>query len=169
MHRAPEPRRSTLGAALAASLGWRWLDLDDYYWEPTQPPFTTKRDRATRLALVSDELAGTEGVVASGSPLGWGASLEEGFDLIIFITLDTATRLERLRARELERYGVVNTAFLDWAARYDDDGFDGRSRRTHEAWLAEQRNVVRVDGAAPTDEQVNHVRRAIAGRSSVPP
>jgi len=37
---------STLGAALAKELGIAHLDADDYYWLPTTPPFTAKRDRA---------------------------------------------------------------------------------------------------------------------------
>jgi adenylate kinase family enzyme len=152
---------STLGAAIATSLGWLWIDLDDYYWEETEPPFTTKRDRATRLALVTRELASADDVVVSGSPLDWGASIEDVFDMIVFVTLETATRLQRLHARELKRYGVVNEAFLAWAARYDDDAFDGRSRRSHEAWLTRRRNVLRIDGMLTTDEQVSEVRRMI--------
>jgi adenylate kinase family enzyme len=62
---------STLGAALAASLGWAWIDLDDFYWEPTEPPFTTKRDRNVRLDLIENALANQHDVVVSGSPLAW--------------------------------------------------------------------------------------------------
>jgi adenylate kinase family enzyme len=152
---------STLGAAIAASLRWAWLDLDDYYWEQTEPRFTTKRDRFTRLALVNSELARVDDVVVSGSPLAWGASIEDTFEVIVFVTLDTATRLQRLRTRELEKYGVVNEAFLAWAARYDDDAFDGRSCRAHEAWLTGRQNVLRIDGMLATDEQVAGVRRVI--------
>ena len=153
---------STLGAALASSLGWGWLDLDDYLWEKTEPPFTKKRDRSVRLDLIRTELDKQQDVVVSGSPLAWGAPVEDAFDAIVFVTLDTATRLQRLRTRELNRRGVANEDFLAWAARYDDVHFDGRSRAAHEAWLAKKQClVVRVDGAAATDEQVAEVRRAI--------
>lgn len=36
---------STLGRAVAAGLGWRFLDTDDFFWLPTDPPFTTPRPR----------------------------------------------------------------------------------------------------------------------------
>lgn len=153
---------STLGAALASSLGCGWLDLDDFYWEKTEPPFTKKRNRGVRLDLIHTELDKQQDVVVSGSPLTWGAAVEDAFDAIVFVTLDTATRLQRLRSRELARRGVVNEDFLAWAARYDDEHFDGRSRAAHEAWLATKLClVVRVDGTIATDEQVAEVRRAI--------
>ena len=31
---------TTLGRALAGELGWTHMDSDDYYWEPTDPPYT---------------------------------------------------------------------------------------------------------------------------------
>lgn len=37
---------STLGRAVAARLGYAFLDADDFYWLPTDPPFREKRDVA---------------------------------------------------------------------------------------------------------------------------
>jgi adenylate kinase family enzyme len=34
---------STLGQALAESVGCPWLDADDFFWLPTDPPYTDKR------------------------------------------------------------------------------------------------------------------------------
>lgn len=31
---------STLGQALEQTYGFKWLDTDDYFWMPTNPPFT---------------------------------------------------------------------------------------------------------------------------------
>lgn len=51
-------------------------------------------------------------------------------------------RLSLLRAREIERLGHVDQAFLTWAAQYDDGPPDGRSLAKHRAWLAERRCMV---------------------------
>ena len=156
---------STLGRALAADLGCTWIDADDMFWLPTEPPFTTKRPRDERLAMILDALSA--GGVVSGSIVGWGGALEDSFDLIVFVTLDTAARLERLRARELERFGHVNETFLAWAARYDDDDLaEGRSRKLHEAWLADRPNVMRLDGAVSTRDQVSVVRARLQRTTS---
>ena len=98
--------------------------------------------------------------MVSGSPLGWGASVENAFDHVVFVTLAASIRLERLRARELAKRGEVNAAFLAWAASYDDEAFAGRSRKAHEAWLA-GRHVTRVDGGTSTNDQVAYVLRAL--------
>ncbi len=149
---------STLGEALATVLDARWLDLDDFYWEPTTPPFQTKRDRIARLALLLSELAKQSDAVLSGSAMNWGIELEDSFDAIVFLSLDAPTRVARLRARELARLGRVDEDFIAWAAQYDEGTFTGRSRALHEAWLATRTApVLRLRGAMPTAEQVQHV------------
>ncbi|HEY4250526.1 MAG TPA: hypothetical protein VGM87_04985, partial [Roseomonas sp.] len=137
---------STLGAAVAAALGVPHFDTDDAFWLPTEPPFTTPRPPAERLALLSERLAAHAGWVLSGSALKWGEPLAPLYDLIVFLTLDPALRMARLRRRERTRYGdrigpggdmaAASAAFLDWAATYDTAGPDRRSRTAHETWLA---------------------------------
>lgn len=149
---------STLGEALASVLGARWLDLDGFYWEPTVPPFQTKRDRSTRLMLLFAELASQPNAVLSGSAMNWGVALEDSFDVIVFLALDSATRVARLRVRELARFGHVDEEFIAWAAQYDDGTMTGRSRALHEAWLAARSApVVRLSGALPTAAQIDCV------------
>ena len=47
---------TTLSEALAAELGFVHLDADDYFWLPTPEPFTVRRDRTERLALLLADL-----------------------------------------------------------------------------------------------------------------
>jgi adenylate kinase family enzyme len=149
---------TTLGRALAAELQAAHLDLDDCYWLPTQPPYRHKRDAVERLALCVQHLR-APALVASGSLVGWGVELEDAFDLIVFLTVPTATRVERLRVRETARYGRADPAFLTWASQYDEGPPEGRSRAKHEAWLAQRRcPVLRIDGDVSTAERVRRVR-----------
>jgi adenylate kinase family enzyme len=127
---------STLGAALARELGMAHLEADDYFWIPTEPPFTTKRDRAERLSSILRDVRAKQSAVLAGSVMDWGVELENAFDLIVFLYVDAAIRVERLRAREMERFGRSNPAFLEWAAQYDVGAMDGRSLTRHRAWLS---------------------------------
>lgn len=153
---------STLGAAVAAALAVPQFDTDTFYWLPTEPPFTTPRAVAERLSLLSESLAAHAGWVLSGSALKWGEPLAPLYDLIVFLTLDPALRMERLRRRELARYGhrvepggdlvEASAEFLDWAASYDTAGPEQRSRAAHEAWLAARTvPVLRLDSAEPLE------------------
>lgn len=76
--------------------------------------------------------------------------------------------MERLKAREVERYGTAlyenptikasSEAFLSWAKQYDGPSFKGRSLALHEQWLAELScPVLRLDGAAALEENINRV------------
>ena len=157
---------STLGAALAATLQHPHIDADSIYWLPTDPPFTMPRSRDDRSALVRKLLPLDGAWVFSGSALGWTKSLEPAYDLVIFLVLDPAIRLDRLRNREIARYGariavggdmaVASAKFLEWAAAYDVAGLEQRSRTLHEAWLKDQAApILRLDAAMPLDQLVD--------------
>lgn len=153
---------STLGVALAAAIDAVPLEADAYYWLPTTPPFQQKRAPAERLArLLADQSAHPRTVLA-GSAMGWGSELEDGFDLVIFLYLDAALRVERLRAREIERLGHADPAFLEWAALYDAGPPEGRSLAKHRAWLDACRcPVVELHGDYSVDERLARIFRAV--------
>jgi adenylate kinase family enzyme len=164
---------TTLGKALADRLAVAHLDVDDFYWMPTDPPFTSKRHPDERVRLIR-ERQGKGGWVLTGSFDGWGDALSDEADLIVFLATPTPIRLKRLIARERARYGdriapggdmhEIHVTFRDWALKYDDPAFSGRSRARHEAWLSRQTvPVVRLDGTRPIDDLATDVIAALTG------
>ena len=146
---------STLGAALAAELGVAHLEADDYYWLPTTPPFTSKRDRFERLSCLVADMQAKKGAVVAGSVVDWGQEVENSFDLIVFLYVDAEVRVERLKRREIERFGSANPAFLEWAAQYDQGPPEGRSLAKHRAWFAARScQVLELHGNHSVGEQV---------------
>ncbi len=132
-------------------------DVDDYFWLPTDPPYVQKRPRRDRVALMERVFLPRPAWVLSGWMLGWGDSVVDRCDAIVFLTLESSARMQRLESRELARYGAgaVDEAFLTWARGYDDPEFDGRSRVRQEAWLAELRlPVLRLDSTLSPAELV---------------
>lgn len=166
---------TTLGRALATRLSCAHFDTDDFFWERTDPPFQEKTPVEARQAALRSALDGAGKWVLSGSLCGWGDVFIPQFDLVIFISLDQDVRMERLRRREIQRYGEAALApggvmhktyvdFIEWAAAYDTAGMSQRSRLVHETWLADMPvPVIRLDGAMATDEQVESVI-AFSGR-----
>lgn len=162
---------STLGARLAKHLNVPHLDVDDFYWLPTDPPFTTKRPPDERVHLIQREQCKAEGWVLTGSFMGWGDALIQDVDLIVFLQTPTLIRLERLDVREAERHGAriqpggdmyeAHMAFRDWAFRYDDPLYSGRNIAQHERWLSEQTApVLRLRGEEPMEPLVQSVLNA---------
>ena len=139
---------TTLGTALAAAWDVPYFDTDDYYWLPTDPPFTQRRPAAERDATLTKALASHPAWVVGGSIVGWGEHWLRDFEAVVFLWLPPALRLHRLRLREQARYGAAiqvsatraaqSAAFLTWAAGYDDGSCGGtRTLANHTHWLRE--------------------------------
>jgi adenylate kinase family enzyme len=136
---------TTLGRALAAHLQYLHFDTDDYFWVPTDPPFTTQRERTARQQLLMDDLTAHDSWVVSGSLCGWGNVTIPLFELVVFLWIPPDVRMARLHRREQARFGTriepggdmyeQSQAFLAWAASYDEGGLDIRSKQLHEQWL----------------------------------
>lgn len=163
---------STLGRAMADAWSVPFHDTDDYFWHPTEPPYRDRRTEAERLTLMHQMFVPRSTWVLSGSLIGWGDPLIPMFDAVVFLTLDLATRLNRLRQREAGRTGAAaiapggadhthHRAFMDWAARYDDPAFTGRSLKRQREWLAKLPSpALELDAARPTHGLVASVLSA---------
>lgn len=159
---------STLGSAVAADLSVPHLDVDHFYWLPTNPPFTSPRPVADRVAMLGSEIKSRDAWVLEGSLLKWGDCFIPLFDLVVFLTVEPSIRMERLRLREQARYGARihsggdmeehSSAFLAWAAAYDTAGAEQRSLAGHEDWLSKiTAPTLRLDGA----ESLEQLREAV--------
>jgi len=164
---------SSLGRTLAARHGLSFFDADDFFWQPSDPPYQHPRDALERQLLLTKALSGATGWVLAGSISHWGDAVVPFIDLAVFITAPTDVRLARLRLRETERFGArlleggdmyeQHRAFIGWASRYDDGPAPMRSRALHEAWLAELAcPVVRVDGSLSLEELCVQISEAMA-------
>jgi len=152
---------STLGRAIASARASQHFDLDDFFWEPTDPPFLKRRMPAERVRLLNQMVLPRGDWVLSGSPLGWSAAIEARMTHVVFVTLEAEARLGRLAAREARRHGERIAeggdleqhyrGFMDWAGGYDDPAFTGRSRAAHEAFLARlDQPILRLEAGAET-------------------
>ncbi|KAH9215909.1 hypothetical protein DL95DRAFT_364005 [Leptodontidium sp. 2 PMI_412] len=172
---------STLGTNLSSVLSVPLFDVDDYYWLPTDPPFTTKRPIPDRLSLIKPLLSRAQeehgGWVLAGSMISWGGELMENVDHVIFVDTPTEVRMTRLRQRESMRHGdrikeggdmyEESTAFLIWAERYEDPSLDeGRSRKMHEEWLKEVKvPLTRLDGSQEESVVIKGALEGLGGDS----
>ena len=136
---------TTLGRKLSEMLNFRYFDSDDYFWEKSDPPFTIRRVPELRNYMLSNELQKHEHWILGGSMFNWGWI--PSFDLVVFLWIQPEIRIERLKAREYQRYGdiiftdptrnLLYKEFIEWARGYDT-GIVTNSSRTlaaHENWM----------------------------------
>lgn len=150
---------------LARSLANHWsvphADADDYFWLPSDPPYVNMRPENERLNLMQRLFVPGGAWVLSGSMLGWGESVVDQCDAVIFLSLNPEERMHRLETREITRRAggefdeVAWGQFLEWAQGYDNPIFKGRSRARHEKWLRGlNKPVLRLDGAQTREQLV---------------
>jgi adenylate kinase family enzyme len=157
---------TSLGRALANALAISHHDTDDYFWRPTAPPYREMREVADRLRLMREMFLDGPDWVLSGSFGGWGDPIIPLLDLVVFLYVPTAIRIQRLRTREAQRFGPEAVApggsmhqqaeeFIEWASHYDDGTQEGRNLARHQAWLAKLPcRVLRLDGTRQLQELV---------------
>lgn len=159
---------STVGQAIAERISAKFLDADDYFWLPTDPPYLSKRPADLRLAAVLEALDRSSPAVIAGSIVGWGAPLEDSLSAIVYLWVPPDVRVERLRERESRRFGAPLDGFLEWAAQYDEGKLPGRSRARHERWLSERNCPVhRLEGSYSAAETEARVLAMLAGNADM--
>ena len=136
---------TTLGAYLSNTLSVPHFDSDAFYWEKTDPPFTTPLDKRVRDAALLKALQSNSDWVLTGSVVSWDVDIAPLLSLAIYVQLPPEERISRLQTREIARYGhrieeggdlfESSQAFLEWARGYDTSDAK-RSLAGHTEWLA---------------------------------
>lgn len=156
---------TTLGKAISLKYGYVHMDTDDYFWQPTNPPFISKRESSERIALMKKDMEEKENVVISGSLCGWGDVFIPSFTLVIRIDIPTEIRVNRLETREYEHFGnriKVNgdmyedhLSFIKWAKEYDNGDESMRSKAMHDNWSKLIRcDQIILDGTKTVDDNL---------------
>jgi len=156
--------KTTLGKEVAARLGFKHMDLDDYYFS-RESEFAGLRPRAEIIQLLQDDLNKHPHFVMSGSigSILWDF-VNPLFNLAILLSAPTDLRVQRITARAYERFGNRaleggdlydnHQQFYEQTKQYDT-GFHSVSRERHEKWASElECPVLRLDGALPIADNV---------------
>jgi adenylate kinase family enzyme len=144
---------TTLGLSLSKSLDITYLDSDDYFWEKSEEPFTIRKNKNQRNELIKNKISELDNFIIGGSIIDWGEKVFPKFDLIIFLWIPNENRIERLKKREINKYGIkiLNetkrkdkfSQFIKWANDYDYcEGIANRNIKSHENWLKQQKGKI---------------------------
>lgn len=156
---------TTLGAATADRFGHTHLDVDRFFWIPTDPPFSTMREIPARQAMLAEALDANPRWILSGSLCGWGDIFISRFELAVFLHIPHEVRIARILSREHERYGdKINPGgplhshhleFIEWARKYDTADESMRSLVLHEKWIATLPcRCIRLEGDLTTADRL---------------
>lgn len=98
--------KTTLGRELARVLGYKRMDIEDYYFEPSAIPYTVARPRAECLRLMLADIEEHRSFVLSAVTGDFGDVIPRFYALAVHITAPPELRMERIRRRAYEQYGA---------------------------------------------------------------
>lgn len=113
--------KSTLNHLLARELGYFEMDVEDYYFpeqkahrqyaldhaeaRPAAQPYTGERDQAQVEAALLQDMEAHPQFVLSCVKLNWCEALRSRIDVVFWLQVPLETRLDRIRQREVRRFG----------------------------------------------------------------
>ena len=164
--------KTTLAKELAKRLGFRQMDLDDYYYHwDTEVPFSSSPSREEIRECVMNDIVKHGNFVMSGA-IGsclWDL-VNPLFDLAVLLMVPQDVRMERLYARELAKFGdrvlaggdmyKNNQKFLSESKLYETGVHPDVpvTLERHERWAAELLcPVLWLDGTKPILENVEYL------------
>ncbi len=163
---------TTLAKYICDNKGFFFMDTDDYFWMPTNPPFTKKKEVKERIRLMRADIDKNDNVVISGSLVDWGDELIPLFSLAVRLETQVDIRIERLRKREKDRFGFrievggdmyeIHKEFMEWASKYDSGGPEMRSKAKHDEWqkLLKCKQIV-LNGSDDLEYNLQQIKKFI--------
>jgi adenylate kinase family enzyme len=154
--------KTSLGAMLSERYGYEHFDIDEYFWEETDPPFQAARPRNKFAEELINDISGAEFGVLTGNLGGGVGDYISLIALSVFLDAPTDVRLKRLKARERERFGdriepggdmhQTHIDFMEWAEAYEGDDNRFNTRQKQEWQIKKlQCPVIRVDATQERD------------------
>ncbi len=97
--------KTTLGCELARKLNIKHLDVENYYFEESEIPYSKPRSKDTVIELMLVDIERCDSFVLSAVTGDYGDKISSMYKLGVFLSAPTDVRLERVERRSLEQYG----------------------------------------------------------------
>lgn len=113
--------KTTLGCELARTLKIKHLDVEDYYFEESEIPYSKPRSKDTVIELTLADIEKCDSFVLSSVKGDYGDKISSMYKLGVFLSAPIEIRLERVKNRSLKQYG--ERVLLDGDMYEQEQGF----------------------------------------------
>jgi dephospho-CoA kinase len=150
--------KSTLGKCLAALLGCRYMDVEDYYFRPSDTTYANPLTKEEVNAAMQTDINAYGSFVLSSVYGDRGANINARYTHIVYIEVPKEIRLQRVKQRSFKLFGSRMLPGGDLYASEQKffDMVECRSLDKLDAWVQQMKlPVMYVDGTKPvTDNAV---------------
>lgn len=98
--------KTTLARALAERLCIPHFDVEDYYFEEAELPYSKPRTKEAVAALLLSDMKRADAFVLSGVTCAFGAEIASMYRLGVFLTVPDTVRFRRVEQRSAEKFGA---------------------------------------------------------------
>lgn len=149
--------KTTLGAALAEKLGFKHMDVEDYYFTRTDNPYASARTREEVEELLLEDIKQNPCFVFSAVNGNMNEEINSCYDLVVYLEVPLELRMKRIRQRAYENFG--DRVLPGGDMHEQEENFfafaEKRSPEKIEAWLHTLMcRVVRLDGSKPVKDNI---------------
>ena len=161
--------KTTLGRALAAELGYRFIDIEDCYFPKDSAGYAYDRARTREEAesLLAEKIAESENFVLAAVKGNFGRGIPAAFHTAVLISVPKEIRMRRVRERSFQKFGE---RMLPGGDLYEKEEMffrmvETRSEEDVESWLqGVPCPVIPVDGTRPIEENVQRIAGILRNR-----
>lgn len=149
--------KTTLGRVLAEALGFRRMDVEDYYFPPVPSsgnPYAVSRTKEQVRLRMLEDIRSDGRFVLSAVNGDWGDEILSNVGAIVALEAPREVRLARIDRRSAERFGhrVAPGGDMFEQERRFRDIAAARSQQPIDEWLRIMRvPVLRLDSTQPVD------------------
>lgn len=100
--------KTTVGRELASMLNYRRIDVEDYYFPnngESNVPYSASRTMEEVKRLILSDIKKYKNYVFSSVKCNWGEEITSTFKLAVILSAPLELRLERIKQREIARFG----------------------------------------------------------------
>jgi len=96
--------KTTLGKALAGLLGWKAMDVEDYYFKPSSIPYAAPRTKEEVMQLLLADMKAHKQFVFSSVNCDYGPEINRLYDCVIYLQVSKEIRLARVKQRAVDMF-----------------------------------------------------------------
>ena len=97
--------KTTLGAALAEKLGFKHMDVENYYFTRTDNPYASARTREEVEVLLLEDIKQNPCFVFSAVNGNMNQEINSRYDLVVYLEVPQEIRMKRIRQRAFDKFG----------------------------------------------------------------
>lgn len=149
--------KTTLGATLSRVLNYKHMDIEDYYFEDAEIPYSKSRTSKEVLLLMEQDAMKYPKFIISAVNADLGEKINSLYECVIYLNVPLDIRLKRVKQRAYDKFG---DRVLEGGDMYEQEQgfFDFVVKRTMEKtdeWVkCIPCPIIYVDGTKPIDDTI---------------